>query len=290
MIGVSRPILSCITILALLACSRLVPLPASDRPASPPVPLDVPVLATPPLAPAAAPPPPEPAPLHADGPFVDLSVEGFAPAVVSLPLGARTRRPVVVATHGNYDRPEWQCEVWREIVGDRAFVLCPRGVARRDSPSREDVRFTYENNRALERETLAALAALRARYPDRADTEQPIYTGFSLGAFMGASIAVRQPAELPRLVLTEGGHDAWTADAAAAFAKGGGERVLFVCSQPACGNEADQAAKRLARAGVTVRVVRGPNAGHRYDGPTAEATRGALGWVLEGDTRWDEAR
>ncbi len=221
---------------------------------------------------------------------MDLPVEGFGPAVVSVPLGAGGRRPVVIATHGNYDRPEWQCEVWRGIVGDRAFVLCPRGVARTDSPSREDVRFTYASNQALERETVAALAALRARFPNRADTGAPVYTGFSLGAFMGASIAVRHPAELPRLLLTEGGHDAWTAAGAAAFAKGGGERVLFVCSQPACGTEAKRAAQHLAAEGVATRVVSGPNVGHRYDGATAETTKRVLGWVLEGDARWDDVR
>src|SRR5689334_2604590 len=85
---------------------------------------------------APPPPPPEPVTVEAAQPFIELPVEGHGAAVVSLPLGARDKRPVVIATHGNYDRPEWQCEVWREIVGDAAFVLCPRGSMRPDSPSR----------------------------------------------------------------------------------------------------------------------------------------------------------
>ncbi len=87
--------------------------------------------------------------------------------------------------HGNYDRPEWQCVVWRGIVGDAAFIRCPRGVPRPDSPSPDDIRFTYASNQALEREIDAGIGALRARFPLFVDDERPLYTGFSLGAIMG---------------------------------------------------------------------------------------------------------
>lgn len=188
---------------------------------------------------------------------------------------------MVIATHGNYDRPEWQCAVWREIVGDSAFILCPRGIPRADSPSSSDVRFTYASNQALEQELDAALAALRARFADYVDDSSPLYTGFSLGAIMGVSIAARTPARYPRLVLIEGGHDNWTTAAAKAFAKGGGQRVLFVCSQAYCAHDARRAGARLEKAGVVTSVVRGPDVGHRYDGPTAAETRKALPWLLK---------
>ncbi|XXY45512.1 hypothetical protein WME91_36465 [Sorangium sp. So ce269] len=226
------------------------------------------------------------APLRADGPFVELAVEGFPSAVVSVPIGATARRPVLIASHGNYDRPEWQCQVWRGIAGDGAFVLCPRGVARSDSPSASDVRFTYESNARLEQEIDAGLAALRARFPEHVDPGAVLYTGFSLGAIMGSAIAARRAALFPRLVLVEGGHDKWTPATAKAFAEGGGQRVLFVCAQAGCGAAASAAAARLEKAGVLTRVVRGKEAGHRYDGPVAEETQRALGWILEADPRW----
>ncbi|WP_437835287.1 hypothetical protein [Sorangium sp. So ce1153] len=226
------------------------------------------------------------APLRAEGPFVELAVEGFPSAVVSVPIGATARRPVLIASHGNYDRPEWQCQVWRGIAGDGAFILCPRGVARSDSPSASDVRFTYESNARLEQEIDAGLAALRARFPEHVDPGAVLYTGFSLGAIMGSAIAARRAALFPRLVLVEGGHDKWTPATAKAFAEGGGQRVLFVCAQAGCGAAASAAAARLERAGVLTRVVRGKEAGHRYDGPVAEETQRALGWILEGDPRW----
>src|SRR5262249_55394568 len=146
------------------------------------------------VAPERVPPHPK---LEAAAPFVSLAVEGFGDAVVSVPIGADGKRPIVIATHGNYDRPEWQCEVWRELVQARAFVLCPRGVARADSPSHDEVRFTYANNRALEREVTAALAALRARFAEFADDGAVVWTGFSLGAIMGVPIASRAPATFP---------------------------------------------------------------------------------------------
>ncbi len=246
-----------------------------------------PVTSAAPAPPAtAAPADPSRRPLEADGALISLAVEGHADAVVSVPLGAVGRRPVAIAAHGNYDRPEWQCEVWRLVLGDDVFILCPRGVPRPDSPSRDDVRFTYSSNRALEREIDAALAALRARFPDHAGEGAVLYTGFSLGAIMGAAIASRRPADFPRLVLVEGGHDKWTPAAAAAFGKGGGARVLFVCSQGGCAGDARQAAARLERAGVATRVARSKDVGHTYDGAVAEEARRGLPWVVEGDPRW----
>jgi pimeloyl-ACP methyl ester carboxylesterase len=193
----------------------------------------------------------------------------------------------VLATHGNYDRPEWQCAVWRDIVGDAAFILCPRGIPRPDSPSAEDIRFTYGSNQALEREIDAGFEALRARFPAYVDDSQPLYTGFSLGAILGVAIAARAPSRYSRMVLIEGGHDKWTPEAARAFARGGGQRVLFVCSGAYCAGGARGAGARLERAGVTTKLVRGPDVGHRYDGPVAAEAQKALPWVLSGDARWD---
>lgn len=241
-----------------------------------------------PAPPPLAPPPPPRLRLEAPGPFVELPVAGHPAAVVSLPLGAEGRRPVVIATHGNYDRPEWQCEVWRGIIGDRAFILCPRGAARADSPSPDDIRFTYSTNQALGKEVDAGLEALQAAFPDHVDGGAVLYTGFSLGAIMGVAIASRAPGRFPRLILVEGGHDRWTAATAKAFAAGGGLRVLFVCAQAGCAGVARQAAAHLEKSGVATRVAQSKPVGHRYDGPVADEVKKALDWALEGDGRWRE--
>src|SRR5688572_30141671 len=103
---------------------------------------------SPPASPGSAasasvePPPPELPPALSGEPLQELLVPGFGAAVVSVPVGTRTPRPVVLALHGNYDRPEWQCEVWRDITGGFPWVLCPRGVPRGDAPKSAD-RWTY---------------------------------------------------------------------------------------------------------------------------------------------------
>lgn len=264
----------------------------SNRPQRADSPPDAPVAAAAPGSSASAGPPvsaPSAPRLDAPAPFADLPVDGFAPAVVALPIGARGRLPVLLATHGNYDRPEWQCEVWREIIGRRGFVLCPRGVARPDSPAADDIRFTYPNNQALEREIAAAMAALIRRYPDHVDPSAPIYTGFSLGAIMGVSIASRDPSLAMRAVLVEGGHDKWTAPVVKAYAASGGRRVLFACGQGGCVAAARRPAALLEKAGVATRIVHGKGVGHGYGGAVAAEVKSAFDWVVEGDPRWAAA-
>ena len=226
------------------------------------------------------------APLASSEPLVALAVAPFRDAIVSLPVGATSARPVVVAAHGNYDRPEWQCGVWRGIVGDRAFVLCPRGIARTDSPGPDDVRFTFAGVEALAREIDAGLAALRARFGPHVAEGPMLYAGFSLGAILGVPFAARDPSRFPRAVLVEGGHDAWTAAVARGYRARGGRRVLFACGQPGCVVDAKPAAARLVKAGVETRTVLGPGVGHGYDGPVAAEVGRALDWLLDGDALW----
>jgi dienelactone hydrolase len=224
--------------------------------------------------------------LRADKPVVELPVDGFGDAALSLPLGATTRRPIVVAVHGNYNRPEGLCETWRTIAGENVFVLCPRGVLREDSPAPPDQRFTFKDVASLEREIDADLAALRARYAPFIDDGPMVYAGFSLGSIMGVFVVAHSPARFPRVVLVEGGNDRWVPDALDAFVKGGGKRVLFVSAQPECASDAAFANARLEAAGIKSEAVIGAPIGHRYDGSVAETTRGALAWLLAGDPRY----
>lgn len=239
-----------------------------------------------PSAEPAAPTPPEEPPALAGEALRLLPVAGHLDAVISVPLGTRGARPVLVATHGNYDKPEWQCEVWGEIVGVRGFVLCPRGVRRGDSPGRQDPRYEYASNQALEREIDAGLAALKAAFPGRIAEGPVVLAGFSLGAIQGVAIATRRPNDFPRLVLIEGG-DGWARVAARSFHEGGGQRVLFACSQGGCLASANAAAAVLRRAGVEVAVEKGKNEGHTYVGEVRNKYAERFPWLVEGDKRWE---
>jgi predicted esterase len=145
-------------------------------------------------------------PLRSPTPFVALPVPRHHAAVVSLPLGARTRRPVLVVAHGAGDRPEWQCDVWRELVADRGFVLCVRGFPTNRYAPPEETGFFFADHRALGREISLALEALAALWPDHVDVEAPAFSGFSQGAIMGALLLPQHPARFSRAALVEGGY------------------------------------------------------------------------------------
>jgi predicted esterase len=236
-------------------------------------------------APAPAPLEVAPAPLEAAGEMVSLEVPGFLPAVVSVPSAARAAHPIAIALHGNFDRPEWQCEVFRPVIGPTGFLLCPRGVARRDVPKQMD-RWEYSSGAKVEQEVDAALAALTARYGERVDAGPVVFIGFSLGAIYGSPMIQKNPARFPRAVLVEGGHGAWTATSAKRYAAAGGARLFLACGQAPCLAKAARLVPALTRAGLPAQSGGSKTAGHTYDGDVAAAVKNAWPWLVEGDPRW----
>lgn len=208
------------------------------------------------------------APLTGKEPFVTLPVAGFGDAVVSLPLGATEPRAIALALHGNFDRPEWQCQVWRGITQGGVFVLCPRGVARTDVP-RELDRWEWGSLAKTRAEVLAALGALRARYPEHAAPGPIVFTGFSLGAILGARLLEDRELDIGAAVLVEGGYKGWTT-AKAEKLKPTLRRVLFACGQTDCRNAYRyQLGPLLEKAELSGAMVADVKAGHTYDGPVA---------------------
>ncbi len=227
-------------------------------------------------------------------PLVALSVPGHADAIVSVPLGATTPRPLVVATHGAGDRAEFHCELWRGIVGERAFVLCPQGRRTDERVAPAHAGYYYPDHRALDKEVKAAIAALRERYGAQLDSEQALYTGFSQGAIHGASVIVLNPHQFPRAALVEGGNgffNEWSVYAARKYREGGGKRVLFSCGSLACVRTAERCAGYLKKAGVGARVVHAEGAGHSYGPAMAAELRASFDWLVADDPRFrGEAR
>lgn len=237
-------------------------------------------LAPPEAAPSLALPP-----LDGSAELRPLVVPSYRDAVVSIPSGATDARPVVVALHGNFDRPEWQCDVWRGVTKAYPFIVCPRGVPRTDAPASQD-RWTYGRPADVRREIDAALAALRVRFGDYVANGPIIYIGFSLGAILGVGIVSDDADRFPRAVLIEGGQSNWSAARAKAFASSGGKRVLFACGQRSCKSDALGTAKLLDKAGIETKSVYGGEVGHTYDGPVAEQITRALPWLVADDPRW----
>jgi len=218
-------------------------------------------------------------------PFVALEVAGFEPAIVSVPVSTKRPRPIVLALHGNYDRPEWQCSVWNEVVRERAFVLCPRGIPRRGAPAAAD-RWEYASARAMKSEIEAAVAALRARFAEFVAEGPLVFIGFSLGAGYGAPLVQAQPQLYPRAIFIEGGASAWSVGAAKRFVKEGGKRLILACGQAGCLTQVRQLGPSLTRAGLETRVGGSASAGHTYDGSVAQVVSDNWDWFTADDQRF----
>lgn len=248
-------------------------------------------------------------PLSAPSPTTTLAVPGFAEAVIAVPVGATKPVPVVVAVIGIGDTPEEQCAVWRELVGKRAFVLCPRGLphwVRPGVPEEKDdetgdepeppdgdndtkpvqVGFYQPDAARLDKELTAALAALKAKWPQHVAEKEVVYAGFSRGAFLGPQLASKKPDRFKRLVLIEGGHSPWTDESAGAFAKGGGKRVLFACGQQSCVDDALNASATLGKRKIETKTVFGQGEGHNYKKQVKDELRKQIDWVVDGDPAW----
>jgi pimeloyl-ACP methyl ester carboxylesterase len=214
-----------------------------------------------------------------------LPIKGFRAAEVVAPSAAAGARPVVVALHGNFDRPEWNCEVLPALVQGRAWILCIRGIPRRDTPKSWD-RWTYPARSRVLREVDAALAALKARYTDRVDTSTPLLTGISLGAIYAARFAVATPRRFPRLYLVEGAHKVWTYKAMRRFAKRGGQAVVFGCGRKGCGAQSRRICRGLTGLGAACSEVTVPGLGHTYTEPLPTRARPLFLQMMAADQRW----
>ncbi|HKO48619.1 MAG TPA: hypothetical protein VJV79_12895 [Polyangiaceae bacterium] len=218
-------------------------------------------------------------------PLIALEVPGFRAAVVSVPVSTKRPRPIILALHGNYDRPEWQCGVWNQVVRERAFVLCPRGIPRRGAPAAAD-RWEYASARAMKSEIEAGVAALRARFADFVAEGPMAFIGFSLGAGYGAPLVQAEPELYPRAVFIEGGISAWSVGAAKRFAKAGGKRLILACGQAGCLTQVKQLGPALTRAGLDTRVGGSASAGHTYDGSVAQVVSDNWDWLTDDDQRF----
>jgi predicted esterase len=206
---------------------------------------------------------------------LELEVAGFGPAVVVLPSASARPAPILVAAHGAGDSPEWQCEHWGPVARGRYFVLCPRGTSLGGGG------YYYANHFALERELLAALAAVERSYGSSVRPDGGVYTGYSQGATMGALMILEHGAKFPYLVLVEGGTAEWSASRAKKYAASGGKSVALVCGGSNCMKRATSSAKILERAGLRARAEHAEGGGHTYVGVVGErATELLENWLF----------
>jgi predicted esterase len=183
------------------------------------------------------------------------------------------------------DRPEWQCGTWRGISDGYPFIVCPRGSKHPSAPKAAET-FTFTSIDAAAREVRAALESLKARFGPYVASGKVVFAGYSLGANFGAFIVKQEPAFFARVAFIEGDARRWSASNAAIFARGGGERVLFVCAQASCVSGYEQAAALTERAGAEARFVDAKVGAHVFDGRVAAGLKKQFDWLVAGDKRW----
>ncbi|MDI1447006.1 hypothetical protein [Polyangium sp. 6x1] len=257
-------------------------LAACDRaPHASPAPTAAATAASPPPA-SSEPAPSAPAlpPLGGDW-LVRLPLEGFREAVIAAPIGTTSPRPILIGVHGSRDRPEWACGEFLGVTKGYPFILCPHGIPFREGP---EPLFGFATAEELEREIDAGLKALRAHFGPYVAEGPMIYGGFSRGAFLGVPILADDPARFPVAILGEGGQTSWTEDRASRFARGGGKRVLFVCSTAACESATPPALAILKRAGVEAKMISAGHIGHIVDDRVVTLIRGSWPWVVQDRT------
>lgn len=207
-----------------------------------------------------------------------IPVPGFETAIAAFPERGAGLLPIVIAAHGAGDSPEWQCRVYRELLGSFGVVLCPAGPRlSRGSEGRY-----FPEHFTLERVVLATLSALVDAFPDAVDAKRVVYTGYSQGATMGALMLPAHGSPFRRLALVEGGYSEWTQARARRYAETGGERVLFACGTQTCTRAAERSSALLVRAGVDSRVVSDHESGHTYGAGVGQRVTANLPWLLEG--------
>ncbi len=204
-----------------------------------------------------------PAPTHPAGP-APLKVAGFSPASHVGPADdSGWPKPVVVVLHGNFDRPEWECDVWGEIAGFYGWTLCTRGV-RTPWASRAEDRWTYNGAGAVRREIEASLQALEERYPGRVTRERMVLAGFSLGGILAPGLALADPGKYEFLFLVEGGVKKLDKRKIKSLSRVGVKGVGMAMSASGRRKLAMDAVARLEARGVRAVFVDMKGAGHSY--------------------------
>jgi hypothetical protein len=218
-------------------------------------------------------------PLAASSWLATLEAEAVTPARVALPLGAKSPRPLLVALHGDDDRPEWTCGSYHHVTAARAFVLCPSGVPRGE-------RFTLGTTPATRSELRALLPALKTRYAPYLAKGSVILAALGPSVAQAVDIALEEPSFFSRLLLVDGAVDRFTTGVVQRFATAGGKSVWLVCSTgSACEADAADRLQALERAGVETRLLK-PDRGHGLDGEITALLHKEWGSLVREDPRW----
>lgn len=214
-----------------------------------------------------------------------IDLDDGGKAFVVAPVGARTPRPVILGVHGAGDRADWSCVEWEASARNYPFVVCPQGV-----PTSKDF-YAWGSPELIARRGEKALAAVRARFGAHVADGPVTYGGWSQGSTLAANVVASRPGLFGSVVLLELGHTPLDAGGVAYGLKQGGvTRAVISCSSPPCRNKSRELERSLPRVGIAVGTNDVGDRGHWFDDPVFRSLGPKIGWVTEGDARWDGLR
>lgn len=203
--------------------------------------------------------------------------------VVSVPLGARGPRPLLVALHGGSDRPEWSCGEWRGVTNAYPFLVCPRGAGGVEHA------LGWMNLADTKQRVARAVAAAKKIFGTWIRDDLPVViVGFSMGGTQAALLAQSEPQRYRRVVLSESAYNPEPAMSfARAWAANGGERALFSCTTGGCEGNYRAAAKNVAAQHVPARLNIAGTQRHGIWDEVVRSLRRDWPWVVEGAPGWE---
>jgi len=200
---------------------------------------------------------------------------------VTVPLGAREARPVMIALHGSGDRPEWACGEWFGVVNAFPFIVCPRGTGSESALGWSHLADTRAR-------IAKALTAARAIFDEWMAQGPMVLAGFSRGAIQAALIAQEDPKTYPRVVLSESSFDP---DSAIKFQQpwvnGGGQRLLLSCTTLGCEGPFRNAARNAAKLGASARVNIAGTSQHGIWDTVIQSISRDWPWLVQGAEGWN---
>ena len=213
-------------------------------------------------------------PLAAAQPWATLTLDHFEPATVSVPLGARWARPVVIAIHGRSDTAAASCAAWSTITAGDCFVLCPslRAAGANEADASPADRTSIE---CLADELREGIVALRKRYGRYVARNEVALAGFDGGAERAIPIALQNPSVFSVLWLVNGGLKEWSSALSTTYLQRGGKLLGLVCTDASCELDALRVTASAHAAGLTTTLVKPGQFGISLDARVVQAARQA---------------
>jgi pimeloyl-ACP methyl ester carboxylesterase len=202
---------------------------------------------------------------------------------VSVPLGTREPRPIMVAIHGGSERPERACAAWRRVTEAYPFVVCPRGWGGTES------RLGWRKSSDTAERIARVVAATKKTFGTWVkETPSVVLAGFSMGGSQVALLARKDPKTYRRIAVGDSAHDPRPAlTFSRDWRKGGGERAVFLCTTSGCEPSFRAAARNVANASAPARLNIAATQVHGLSEQVVQSMRRDWPWLIEGAEGWE---